>query len=177
MNSKGTTLIELIVVIVLLGIIGGFTFQLMVDSVEIYIAGSNQAELLAEAKLAMERMVREIRDANTILVPVSGSSGDSITFVNSHYTGEGTPGVATFQKSGTTLERNWMGNLRPVADHVSYFNVTNNSDEIKLEITLSRSGGENVTLHTKVYPGNLPYGPSNDFGGSVFSGYWAEVIQ
>ena len=177
MNSKGMTLIELIVVIVLLGIIGLFTFQFLVGSVEIYIAGSNQAELLAEAKLAMERMVREIRDANSILAPDSGSSGNSITFIRSHYTAVDSGTNITFQKSGTTLERKRGTNSpEPLAEHVSYFNVTNNSNEIKLEMDLSLGGGENVTLHTKVYPKNLTFA-SKDFGGAHFNGGWEEVVQ
>ncbi len=177
MNSKGMTLIEIIVVIVLLGIIGLFIFQFVGSSVETYIIASNQAGLLAEAKLAMERMAKEIRDANNILAPASGSSGNSINFIKSHSTAVDSDTDITFQKSGSTLERKRGTNPpEPLAGNVSSFNVTNNSNEIKLELTLSLAGGENVTLHTKVYPKNLPFA-SEDFGGAHFNGDWEEVVQ
>jgi hypothetical protein len=38
--------------------------------------------------------------------------------------------------------------------------VTNATNEIQLQLTLSRASGENVTLQTKVYPKNL----SEDLG-------------
>jgi len=171
MNSKGMTLIETIVVIVLLGIIGLFTFDFVGKGVETYIIASNQAGLLAEAKLATERMVREIRDANNILAPASGSSSNSINFTKEHTALDGATDI-TFQLSGGTLQRN----SEPLAGNVSNFNVTNNSNEIKLELTLSLAGGENVTLHTKAYPKNLPFA-SKDFGGAHFNGDWEEVVQ
>jgi prepilin-type N-terminal cleavage/methylation domain-containing protein len=177
MNSKGMTMIELIVVIVLLGIIGLFTFQFIGSSVEIYIRTINQAKLIAEARPVMERMVREIRDANSILSPVSGSSGDFINFIKSHYTTvDGTTNI-TFQKSGRLLERKrGMNAPEPMAEEVSSFTVTNDSNEIKLELTLSLGGGEQVVLQTKVNPKNLAFTPK-DFGGTHFNGDWVEVVQ
>jgi len=176
MNSKGMTMIELIVVIALLGIIGLFTFQFIGGSVETYIVTINQAKLLAEAKPAMERMAREIRDANSILAPVSGSSGDSINFIKSHYTAVDSATNITFQKSGNLLERKRGINApEPMAEKVSGFTVTNDSNEIKLELTLSLAGGEQVVLQTKVNPKNLAFTPI-DFGGTHFNGDWEEVV-
>ena len=51
---------------------------------------------------------------------------------------------------------------------VGGFTVSNDSNEIKLELTLSLGSGENVTLHTKVYPKNIS---------SQFDGDWEEVVQ
>ena len=167
MNSKGMTLIEIIVVIVLLGIIGLFTFDFVGKGVETYIIASNQAGLLAEAKLAMERMTREIRDAEVILAPALGKSSTKIQFNKSHSTVLDITKDITFKlnKKNGILKRIGDEN-KPLAKNVSNFTVTNNSNEIKLELTLSLTGGENVTLHTKVYPKNLP---------SQFNGDWEEV--
>ena len=176
MNSKGMTLIELIVVIVLLGIIGLFTFEFIGSSVQTYIMASNQAGLLAEAKLAMERMAREVRDAENILAPAPGSSSNSINFEKSHAALDGAADI-TFQLSGGVLERKRGTNdPEPLAENVSGFTVTNDSNEIKIELTLSLTGGENVTLHTKIYPQNLPFA-SESFGGAEFNGDWEEVVQ
>lgn len=177
MNSKGITLIETIVVIVLLGIIGLFTFQFIGGGVQTYIIASNQSKLFAEAKLAMERMVREIRDANTIVEPTSGSSGNSIHFTKSHSTAVDSDTDIYFQGSGSTLERKRGSNSpEPLAGNLTSFTVSNNSAEITLELTLSLGDVENVTLRTKVFPKNLLFA-SNDFGGVHFNGNWEEIIQ
>lgn len=177
MDSKGVTLIETIVVITLLGILGLFTFQLMGSSVETYIMAGRQAGLLAEGKLAMERLAREIRDAEEVLAPASGSSSDSINFRKSHSTVLDSATDITFQVNGGILGRKRGANPpEPLAENVSTFQVTNNSNEIELELTLSLASGENVILHTKVYPKNLPF-TSKSFSGAQFDGHWKEVVQ
>jgi len=175
MNSKGMTLIELIVVIVLLGIIGLFTFQFIGGSVETYIITSNQAGLLAEAKPSMERMARDIRDAKSITSPAAGGSGNLITFTRTNATDYDIADESiTFQLTGSTLEKVKQSPsvTSSMAEDVSEFTVTrvvtdDEIDEIKIVLTLSLTGGENVTLHTKVYPKNLS---------SQFDGDWEEVV-
>ncbi|NQT55147.1 MAG: prepilin-type N-terminal cleavage/methylation domain-containing protein [Desulfobacteraceae bacterium] len=167
MNSKGMTLIELIVVMVLLGIIGLFTFQFIGSSVETYIMVSRQAELLAEAKPAMERMAREIRDAKEI----GDVSPSSINFIKEHPALVDTATDITFQLSEGILYRN--SELLAENVPVDGFKVTRNPDdenEITLELTLSLTGGEKVTLHTKVYPKNINIS-------SQFDGDWEEVVE
>ena len=80
MNEKGFTLIEIIIVIVILGIIGGITFQFVAYGVEAFKKSSARKELYDQGKLALERMVRELRDAKE----VEGSSSSSITFNKAH---------------------------------------------------------------------------------------------
>ena len=74
MNEKGFTLIEIIVVIVILGIIGGITFHFVGYGVEAFKKSSARKELYDQGRLALERMVRELRDAKE----VEGSSSSSI---------------------------------------------------------------------------------------------------
>jgi len=171
MNSKGMTLIEIIVVIVLLGIIGLFTFDFVGKGVETYIIASNQAGLLAEAKLAMERMARDIRDAKSITLPGQGNSGNLISFTRTNATAyDSANEIIIFQLTGSTLEKvkQSPSATSSMAGDVSAFTVTRGTtdDEIEIVLTLSLAGGENVTLHTKVYPKNLP---------TQFNGDWEEV--
>jgi prepilin-type N-terminal cleavage/methylation domain-containing protein len=173
MNSKGMTLIELIIVMALFGIIGFFTFQFIGSSVETYIMASNQAGLLAEAKPAIERMERDIRDAKSITSPAAGGSGNLITFTRTNATGyDSADESITFQLNGGTLEKVKQSPsvTSSMAGDVSAFTVTRaaTDDEIKLELVLSLTGGEKVVLHTKVYPQNVP---------SKFNGDWKEAVQ
>ena len=174
MNSKGMTLVELIVVMVLLGIIGLFTSQFIGSGAETYIMASNQAGILAEAKLAMERMARDIRDAKIITLPGQGDPPDDlISFTRTNATDyDSADESITFHLTGSILEKvkESPSTTSSMAGNVSAFTVTRaaTDDEIKLELTLSLGSGENITLHTKVYPKNLP---------SQFDGDWKEVVQ
>jgi len=65
-NSHGFTLIELITVIVVLGILSVFTFSFVEYAVKTYTIGNKQRMLYQEASYIMERITRELRDAEWI---------------------------------------------------------------------------------------------------------------
>ena len=105
---KGFTLIEIIVVIVILSIVSGITIKFLVDSMRIYTMTVNQKTLYDEAKLALERMCRDIRDAQSISQPGAGASGTLITFVRDDATvQDGALETITFQRNAgnSTLEK------------------------------------------------------------------------
>ncbi|MBM4324102.1 MAG: prepilin-type N-terminal cleavage/methylation domain-containing protein, partial [Deltaproteobacteria bacterium] len=80
MNRRGFTLIEIIIVIVILGFVSAITIKFLTDSLRIYTMTVNQKTLYDEGKLALERMVRDIRDARSITTPAAGGSGNTIVF-------------------------------------------------------------------------------------------------
>jgi len=175
---QGFTLIEIVVVIVILSIISGITLHFVVNSVRIYTLTVNQKTLLDEGKLALERMCRDIRDANTISSPASGGSGSSITMTRSHGTAHDTSGEdITFRLNGTTLEqaKTSPSATSALASNVSSFTVTRGgaSDEIKIELTLSLATGERLTLQSKVYPKNL----ADSMAFKNFFGNWWEELS
>jgi hypothetical protein len=151
----------------------------MGSGVEVFTVASRQAGLFAEAKLSMERMAREISDAAE---DITDYSSNHITFTKSHSSPEDSSTEITFQVSGGVLQRTGNASTtEPMAENVSNFNVTNNSNEIELELTLSLVVSEtltqNITLRTKINPKNLPFDPNaNDFGGAKFNGDWEEVV-
>src|SRR4030042_540208 len=101
MNRRGFTLIEIIIVIVILSIISAITIKFLVDSLRIYTMTVNQKTLFDEGKLALERMCRDIRDANSIT-----STSNSITLTRTNATAQDTAGESiTFQLTGNTLEK------------------------------------------------------------------------
>jgi len=158
--SKGFTLIEIIIVIVILSIVSGITVKFVIDGLRIYTMTVNQKTLFDEGKLALERMCRDIRDARTITSPAAPfpSSGSSITFTRTNATfGDVVDENITFTLTGSTLEKVKGGVGYGIASNVSAFTVTRTvaNDEIRIDLTLSLGSGENVTLRTEVYPKNL----------------------
>jgi prepilin-type N-terminal cleavage/methylation domain-containing protein len=180
--QRGFTLIEIIVVIVILSIVSAITIKFLVDSLKIYSMTVNQKTLFDEGKLALERMCRDIRDANTINSPTAGNSASAITFIRDDATAQDVAGeTITFQLSTTNLQKvkTSPAATSNMANYVNAFTVTqgatatNNLNEITLAFNLLRSTGENVTLQTRVYPKNL----AKDLNYKNFYKNWMENIS
>jgi len=159
--QRGFTLIEIIIVIVILSIVSVVTINFLANSLKTYSMMVNQKVLFDEGKLALERMCREIRDAKSITLPASGSSGNTVTFTRTHDTGPGqdtADEIITFRLNGNILEKVKVNVGYAIAGNVSSFTVTRatTDDEITMVLILSLGTGENMTQQTKVYPKNLP---------------------
>ena len=158
--QRGFTLIEIIIVIVILSIVSVVTINFLVNSLKTYSMVVNQKTLLDEGKLALERMCRDIRNAQSITNPAAGGSGSQIIFTRTHATAQDIVSeTITFQLTGSTLEKvkTSPAAISAMAANVSAFTVTRGAteDEIKVVLALALGSGENVTLQTKVYPKNL----------------------
>ena len=79
-GQKGFTLVEIVMVIVILGVIGAFTFSFVADGVRAFQKSRDRKDLYDQGRLALERMVRELRDGKEI----TDCSSDSITFKKAH---------------------------------------------------------------------------------------------
>ncbi len=159
--QRGFTLIEIVIVIVILSIIAAISIYFLISSLKVYTMTVNQKTLLDEGKLALERMCRDIRDAQSITLPAAGGSGNLITFTRTNSTAQDSDSEnITFQLTGSTLEKVKASpsTTSALAVNVSSFIVARSAteDEVKIVLTLSLGTGENVTLQTKVYPKNLP---------------------
>ncbi|MCJ8235904.1 type II secretion system GspH family protein [Aeromonas veronii] len=62
-DNSGFTLVELVMVILLLGIMATFTSQFIGIGSQIYGDASSREQLMSDARFAMERLNRELRDA------------------------------------------------------------------------------------------------------------------
>jgi prepilin-type N-terminal cleavage/methylation domain-containing protein len=82
--SKGFTLIELALTLIVLSILGTFTFSVVWQYSKIY-ADTRSGHVYGEAAAVMERLTRELRDAATV-DPLSGSPALFINFQTSHGT-------------------------------------------------------------------------------------------
>jgi prepilin-type N-terminal cleavage/methylation domain-containing protein len=146
-NQKGYTLIEIVMVIVLLGIIGVVTFQVVFSGVETFTKARDRKDLYDQAKLAMERMVREIRDANQIVTPAVGSTATSINFIKAHTSPGDTSTDITFQLD---LER--VGDVSGTVDLASSLTAVTGFQATHAGVSL-----DNVTDRYAGGTGNLSH--------------------
>ena len=170
-NNKGFTLIEIIVVVVVMGILGAFGFHFVSTSIHTYSIMEKQKSLFDQATMVMERISRELRDAESITT----ATGSTLEFTKSHGTDEDSDTSISFELSGTTLQRLGTDTVT-LADNVDTFTVSNSSNEITITLTLE-SGEANITLQSYIYPKNLPFPNEEKPSGRNFGGNWEEDIQ
>lgn len=178
LGRMGFTLIEIIFVIVILSIVSAITIKFLVDSLRIYTMTVNQKTLFDEGKIALERMCRDIRDAQSLSSVTPGPPG-SITFIRTNATASDTgspaPETITFRQNGNSLEKVKRGIGYAMANNVNSFIVTNATNEVLLQLTLQMASGENLTLQTKVYPKNLNKDTTNTY--KNFFQNWREELS
>jgi prepilin-type N-terminal cleavage/methylation domain-containing protein len=163
-NSKGFTLIEIIMVIVIISIIAGIAAMIILQGVRGYSDETQRSNLHYQARLAVERVAREarlIRSCADITGPANPSNTLSFTDVF------GNP--IAFSVAGTNLNR--VGNL--LANNITSptpfrfldqnGNVTTtcsvptvSTDIWFVEIDLTDTqGSETLRMRTRVHPMNF----------------------
>jgi prepilin-type N-terminal cleavage/methylation domain-containing protein len=188
-GSRGFTLIEIIIVIVILSIVSAISIKFLIDSMQIYTLTVNQKTLFNEGKLAIERMCRDIRDAQNILYPAASGTGNYIRFTRTNATGASQDNAneiirfqLAIQPDGTYALQKIKNDTGPptanlaanVRNNLTDFIVTRDAgNEIQLYLKLRLASGENVTLQTRVYPKNLP----KDATYKNFCQNWMEAIS
>ena len=170
---RGTTLIELIIVIVLFSILAGFISWTFVAGLKVWDSGINRTKAREDASLAMERMVRELGQASLI----TAAQVDGITFV-ADVDDDGSNETITFDVSSNNLIRG-VGSLSTIlASNVQSFDLsyrnlvnklmalpedTSGPDErdkirvIIISLTMNKDD-EIITLSSSVYARNQGLG-------------------
>jgi prepilin-type N-terminal cleavage/methylation domain-containing protein len=155
-NSRGFTLIEIIVVIILLGITGVFSIQYIR---QITLAGqlvSGQKDMVDGAKLAMEYMTRELRTAdlsvNAVLCGAVacaiGTDYTTITFNKlSGYTQDTNMSGITYTLNSGSLQRTSGATTTTLAKNVTAFAIRQlSTDFYRITLRLQGTQGEDFTL-------------------------------
>jgi len=114
-GQKGYTLIEIIIVIVILGIIGGISFQVVAYGVEAFKKSSARKDLYDQGRLALERMTRELRDAKELVE----CSDKSITFNKQHPSLDGVEEIRFWLDDSNTLWRVRNPSTTPFSDRLA----------------------------------------------------------
>jgi prepilin-type N-terminal cleavage/methylation domain-containing protein len=185
-KNRGFTLMEMTITMVILSVMVIFTLTFIYQAVQIYMAVNERTRGYEEVQFAMERMVREIREASNITYPAPGTANASQVTVNIKRP-SGIIETVDFRLSDGNIIRN--DNQHPVAGHVSNFNVerTVNDDprygpnKLTLWITFTANDGQTITTCMHIVPKNISGAASypkkrfhRDNGGY---GDWWEVVK
>jgi prepilin-type N-terminal cleavage/methylation domain-containing protein len=153
-NKKGVSLIELLVVITILGIVilGLVTF--FTGGTRSWIAGQSQLTAQRNARQAMDRMVRELRHSERLII----SQDDKVKVSIPDLTGAGGPGyhVTYYLKNGDSVYR--KKEIGGSTDNILIDDVLNLRFDypedfridILLEIDVDHDGHSDISLNTEV---------------------------
>ncbi len=159
-TNRGFTLIEMIITIVVLGILGVFTFTFFGNYMNTYTMMRDRRSDHQEAFYIIERISRELRNATTV------NSTNPLSFqLPSPGTPADTSTTVTYTLSGQQLSRtgNVSGSIL-MGDNINIFSTDPITSPVTncYRITVQR-GTE--TYQTTVCPKNVPSG-SSGFGGN-----------
>lgn len=135
MDRKAFTLIELIMVIAIIGIIAMMTAPFISTAVDSWLFSRTERDVVFSARLAMNRMIREIREIN--------GTDSVLTFTNTTLSFNDIDNDSiSYQQSGTALLRNsdeLTDKLRdPGGLSFNYLDSSGNVTAVKAEINMVR---------------------------------------
>ena len=171
-DSKGFTLIEMVMVITLLGIIGGIIALPLYQGTKGWFEATTREGITESGRIAIERMMREIRNTarkadNTPCISTatpttfsfSDASGnlttcDSITF---------SLAVPYIQRTESLVTSNLADNVEspPTFTLFTYYKADNTLAAVPADVhrvaieIVSKSGGETMRKYTEVYLSNM----------------------
>lgn len=172
-QSKGFTLIEIVITIVLIGILSGIAAMIILQGVRAYSDEQSRSDSHYQARLAIERMAREIRTIKQpgllgaatpppVIGAISGNPAASFIFTDA------SGATITYSLSGTTLNRTVGGIPAALAQNVmtlEFWHYDNTGTPttaaasvwtVRIDITVTpTSGTETYSLRSTVHPRNF----------------------
>ena len=163
-NSSGFTLIEMVIVIVLVGILGTIAAMIIMQGVRAYSVEKSRSNAHYQAKIAVERMAREIRlIRSTADIPVM--NGTLLRFTDMNGTQMG------FRLNGGNIERtednavSWQTlatNITGTGGNIFTYRDNNRAVTaapaslwlVEIQFTATQ-GMESIDMHTAVHPRNF----------------------
>jgi len=164
-HSKGFTLIEIVITIVLVSIIGGIAAMIILQGVRAYSDEQSRSDVHYQARYAMERMAREsrlIRSCAAITDPKNPSDTLSFTDINGN--------KVVFSVTGVNLSRGedlLASGITPAQPFrfldqdgkettaCSVPTVPTDIWFIEITMTATAQSGETLDMRTRVHPRNF----------------------
>jgi len=162
-NQKGFSLIEMMVVVVILGLIVLGLVTFFTGGAKSWVAGQSQLKAQREARQAIDRMVREIREGKNVISD-SDTSKIKVDYLDSF-----AKDPVTYKLNETTLEREVNLNSNSVINNVQsltfkYFDSSNteilsvtetdapkiSKIHIVLKVDVDKDDNPDITLNTDV---------------------------
>jgi prepilin-type N-terminal cleavage/methylation domain-containing protein len=145
-NQSGFTFIELLAALTILSVVLGSIAMFYFPSLKFWGKGNETIELQQHGRIAMNRMVRELRQAKEVFIP--NNFADEITFTTLNEE------QFRFYLSGNQLLRSKGNN--PLASYVQSVNFSylNEGRTVMIQLNLENKG-QSFELRSAVTPRNL----------------------
>lgn len=185
LSKKGFTLIEMVIVIVVLGILGGFTFRFVEFATTSYNTGMRQSRLFQEATYTMERLTQELKDAYYVNAPGT----NLVWFYKTNTSGQKDMNSLVLYYLIDAYLYRWSGGTpRVICNGVSNFSVSESASpcdshnpdcavtidlELEDKTITAGSGSVKVSINTKVTPNNF----SSGVGGRSYNRYYYDTVE
>jgi len=134
----------MMVVVVILGLIVLGLVTFFTGGAKSWVAGQSQLKAQREARQAMDRMVKEIREGKSFEI-----SGPDSNIIKIDYPPSFPEDSVTYKKSGTIIERG----LNQIINNVKTLEFTSTDASkvhIILEVDVDDDGNPDITLNTDV---------------------------
>jgi prepilin-type N-terminal cleavage/methylation domain-containing protein len=160
-HSKGFTLIEIIITIVLIGVLSTIAAVIILQGIRAYSEERTRSDVHYQARIAMERMAREIRLIRSQGADITSMINDNLRFIDV----SGATVGFRYDNAAGTISR-WNGATEDVlargvtAFTFNYYKVDNtaasSADVWFVEIVMTDTQGtESLQMRTKVHPRNF----------------------
>ena len=106
-GERGFTLVEMMIAVALFGTVTAIFAPVLVSSMRSTDALSNESRALDEIRVAVSRIDRELRSAESVSAPAQGTSGSALSFRT--YAGTGGAYDVTYQVVDGALQRDEGG--------------------------------------------------------------------
>lgn len=153
--APGFTLLEMVMVLVILGVLAAVSAPMLSSTFDSYFIGQQIVEADAQARLAMERMLREFRFAASYTI--TGTDKVSFTYQDGSVS---PPGIEYSLSSGNLIRKNTSaGTQETLATGISNLQFTQTvggaSISPGMQISFNTTAGDNtLPLRSRVYPRN-----------------------